>query len=89
MAGGSVYTLEQKMVFSIFAFKLPQLQVEQPQTLEEYLETAKRVIARCTVYFDPSPYLTFKVEVELILPNTEISSLAKITNELLEATCTS
>ena len=55
------------MVFSIFTFKLPQVQVEQPQTLEEDLETPKRV-TRCTVYFDPSPYLTFKVEVGLILP---------------------
>ena len=76
------------MVFSIFTVKLPQLQVQQPQTLDEDLETAKRV-TRCTVYFDPSPYLTFKVEVGLILPNTEISSVANITDELLEATCIS
>ena len=72
------------MVFSIFTVKLPQLQVDQPQTLEEDLETAKR-ITRCIVYFDPSPYLTFKVEVGLILPNAEISSVANVTNELLEA----
>ena len=61
------------MVFSIFTFKIPQVQVEQPQTLVEDLETAKRV-TRCNIYFDPSPYLqTFKVEVGLILPNAECS----------------
>ena len=43
------------MVFSIFTVKLPQVQVEQPQTLEDDLETAKKV-TKCTVYFDPTPY---------------------------------
>ena len=69
------------MVFSIFTVKLPQVQVEQPQTLQEDLEIAKRV-TRCIVYFDPSPYLTNSV-----LPNTEISSLANVTTCISLGSC--
>ena len=34
------------MVFSIFTVTLPQLQVEQPQTLEEGPQTVKRTTVR-------------------------------------------
>ena len=34
------------MVFSIFTVTLPQLQVEQPQTLEEDPQTVKRTTVR-------------------------------------------